>query len=72
MSLGIRWSARITAICACFKKLHRFGGVGADHDFKIVFQQGVDRFQNLRLVVHHQALSVCPICQRHAVDTSAK
>ena len=36
------------------KELHGFGGVGADHHLEIVFQQIVDRFQNLRLVIHDQ------------------
>ena len=36
------------------EKLHRFHCVGADHDVKIIFQQGMDRLQDLRLVIHHQ------------------
>src|ERR1700722_1460556 len=51
------------------QKLPRCGGVGADHHFEIVFQQIVDRFQNLRLIVHHEH-SWFTHLRRHAVAPS--
>src|SRR5580700_1310725 len=36
------------------EKLHCLGGIVAHHHVKVIFQQSLDRFQNLGLIVHHQ------------------